>query len=423
MQIHVVRPGQSLWGISQLYGIPWQQITELNGLEYSDELAIGQTLLIPTQNRYTVQPGDSFFSVSQKTGVSVPELQKANPQVEGSVLYPGQVLKVPQKPKTTTLVNAYAEPYKDTIDNAKTVGDALSWLAVFSYHVDEKGNIRPLENDQQLLDVAKANNMKPIMTITNIKEGAEFDTDLATAILKSDEVQNTLISNIDKEMKNKGYKGINVDFEFLGKENKERYNSFLRKLVKKMRPQGYEVSTAVAPKVKADQKGVLYEGHDYKAHGEIVDYVIIMTYEWGWSGGPPMPVSPLPEVEKVLQYALTEIPKEKIVMGVNLYGYDWTLPYVEGGKFAKALSVPQATRLAYTKKAEIQYDQDSQAPFYTYYDQDGKEHIVWFEDLRSMAAKFDLLKKLGLAGMSFWNLAFPYTPLWPLIKDRFNVKR
>lgn len=423
MQIHVVRQGQSLWGISQQYGIPWQNIVELNGLEHTDQLAIGQTLLIPTRNKYTVQPGDSYFSISQKTGVSVAELKKANAQIEGSVLYPGQVLTIPAKPKSTTLVNAYAEPYEKSVNNAKTAGDTLSWMSVFSYHVDAKGNLNPLDNDQSLIDVAKANNVKPVMTITNIKEGAEFDTDLATSILSSDQVQNTLISNIDKEMKAKGYKGINVDLEFLGKENKERYNNFLRKLVKKMRPQGFVVSTAVAPKVKADQKGVLYEGHDYKAHGEIVDYVIIMTYEWGWSGGPPMPVSPLPEVEKVLNYALSEIPKEKVVMGVNLYGYDWTLPYVEGGKFAKALSVPQATRLAYTMKTEIQYDQDSQAPFYTYYDKEGKEHIVWFEDLRSMAAKFELIKKLRIAGMSFWNLAFPYTPIWSLIKDRFNVKK
>ncbi|WP_349407537.1 glycosyl hydrolase family 18 protein [Pseudalkalibacillus sp. SCS-8] len=423
MQIHVVRSGESLWGISQLYGIPWQQIVNLNGLENPDQMAIGQTLLIPTKNRYTVQPGDSYFTIAQKTGVSIQELQKANPQIEGMTLYPGQVVIVPAKPKTSTIVNAYGEPFEKTIDYAKSAADTLSWLSVFSYHVDEKGNLKALEKDQSLIDIAKKNNVKPVMTITNIKEGAEFDTELATTILKSEKIQDTLIANIEKEMKNKGYKGINVDFEFLGKENKERYNQFLRKLTKKLKPQGYIISTAVAPKVKADQKGVLYEGHDYKAHGEIVDYVIIMTYEWGWSGGPPLPVSPLPEVEEVLNYALTEIPKEKIIMGVNLYGYDWTLPYVEGGKFAKALSVPQASRLAYTKNAEIQYDQESQAPFYTYYDQDGKEHIVWFEDLRSMAAKFELLKKLDLAGMSFWNLAFPYTPVWPLIKDRFNVKR
>ncbi|WLD91788.1 LysM peptidoglycan-binding domain-containing protein [Alkalihalobacillus sp. AL-G] len=423
MQIHVVAQGQSLWGISQLYGIPWQRIVDINGLEQPGQLAVGQTLLIPTQNRYTVQQGDSFFSIARKTGVTVQELQSANPQLQGSVLYPGQVLRIPERAKTPTIVNAYAEPYEETIANARDAAKALSWLAVFSYHVDAQGNLRQLENDDRLLQVAKSTGVRPILTITNIKEGADFSTELATTILSSQQIQTTLINNILTLMQQKGYTGVNVDFEFLGAENRERYNQFLRRLVQRMRPQGYIVSTAVAPKTSATQEGVLYEGHDYKAHGQIVDYVIIMTYEWGWSGGPPMPVSPLPEVERVLRYAISEIPKEKVMMGVNLYGYDWTLPFVEGGEFAKALSIPQATRLAYTQRTEIQYNQEDEAPFYTYYDQNGKEHIVWFEDLRSYAAKFELLKRLGIAGMSFWNLAFSYPPLWVLLQDRFQIKK
>ncbi|WP_257351799.1 glycosyl hydrolase family 18 protein [Pseudalkalibacillus decolorationis] len=422
MQIHVIKQGQSLWGISQLYSVPYPRLVDINALEQPGQLAMGQTLLVPTQNRYTVQQGDSFYSIASKTGVSILELRQANPQITGNVLYPGQVLRIPQKPKPTTLVNAFAEPYPKTVDYARTAAKALSWLSIFSYHVDAAGNLRPLE-DETLLQVAKSNGVKPLLTITNIKEGADFDTELATTILTSEQVQNTLINNVLTTMNQKGYSGVNVDFEFLGIENKERYNQFLRKLVQKLRPQGYIVTTAVAPKTSADQKGVLYEGHDYQAHSKIVDYVIIMTYEWGWSGGPPLPVSPLPQVEEVLRYALTVIPKNKLIMGINLYGYDWTLPYVEGGPFAKALSIPQATRLAYTKQAEIQYDQEDEAPFYTYYDQNRKEHIVWFEDLRSYAAKFNLIKELGIAGMAFWNLAFPYPPLWILIQDRFQVKK
>ena len=63
------------------------------------------------------------------------------------------------------------------------------------------------------------------------------------------------------------------------------------------------VSTALAPKTSAAQVGAWYEAHDYRAHGEIVDFVIIMTYEWGWSGGPPMAVSPIPQVRQVYEFA------------------------------------------------------------------------------------------------------------------------
>ena len=60
------------------------------------------------------------------------------------------------------------------------------------------------------------------------------------------------------------------------------------------------------------KSGKWYGGHDYKEIGEVVDFVVIMTYEWGYSGGPPMAVSPIGPVRKVLEYAITEIdPKQK----------------------------------------------------------------------------------------------------------------
>lgn len=69
-------------------------------------------------------------------------------------------------------------------------------------------------------------------------------------------------------------------------------------MTERMHKDGYISTTALAPKTKEKQKGIWYEGHDYKAHGQTVDYVILMTYEWGYSGGPPLPVSPLTEVKK-----------------------------------------------------------------------------------------------------------------------------
>jgi spore germination protein len=420
MQIYVVERGDSLWRISQLYGVPWQQIAELNGLREPYSLIIGQTVLIPTGNTYTVQSGDSFYSIARRLGISVRELQEANPDVD-EVLYPGLILNIPEREKPTIMVNGFVEPSDQYVDNVRAAANALSYIAVFSYEVTEGGDLSPLD-DESMLQVIKEQGVRPLITITNIEDGEEFSTELATAILQSEAVQNRLITNLLEVMEAKGYVGVNVDFEYLGSENREAYNQFLRRLTPRLHEEDYVVTTALAPKLRTDQPGVLYEGHDYEAHGEIVDYVILMTYEWGWSGGPPLPVSPLTQVRRVIDYALTVIPKEKIVMGINLYGYDWTLPYEEGEDFAKALSPVQATRLALARNAAIQYDEEEEAPFFNYWDQNGQEHIVWFEDLRSMQAKFNLVAELGLGGISFWNLAFSYPPIWSLILDRFNVK-
>jgi spore germination protein len=145
-----------------------------------------------------------------------------------------------------------------------------------------------------------------------------------------------------------------------------------------------------------------------------------MTYEWGYSGGPAMPVSPLPEVRKVIEYALTEMPASKIMMGQNLYGYDWTLPFVPGS-VARAISPQEAILLAAENNVSISYDTKAQAPHFNYIDADGKRHTVWFEDARSIQAKFNLVKELGLRGVSYWKLGISFPQNWLLIEDNFEV--
>ena len=155
-----------------------------------------------------------------------------------------------------------------------------------------------------------------------------------------------------------------MDFEYLPPEDKEKYVDFLKRLASKAHPEGLTISAALAPKTSANQPGKWYQGHDYKAIGEVVDFVVIMTYEWGYSGGPPMAVSPINPVRQVLEYAVTDIPATKIMMGQNLYGYDWKLPYKVGNPFAAAVSPQAAIELAKQNNAAISYDEVAQAPLF-----------------------------------------------------------
>src|SRR5690606_24228298 len=122
-------------------------------------------------------------------------------------------------------------------------------------------------------------------------------------------------------------------------------------------------------------------------------------------------------------YAVSVIPPEKIMMGAPLYGYNWTLPYVQGGPFAPTISPQAAVRLARDTGAIIQYDYTAQAPFFRYYDNQGREHIVWFEDARSMQAKFNLIKEYGLRGISYWVLGQAFPQNWVLLEDNFTIRK
>ena len=147
-----------------------------------------------------------------------------------------------------------------------------------------------------------------------------------------------------------------------------------------------------------------------------------MTYEWGYTYGPPMAVAPLRQVEQVLAYALTVIPPEKIFLGLPTYGYDWALPYVRGQTVANSISPQEALRLAWEFGAAIQYDEVAQSPWFRYTDQNRVIHEVWFEDARSARAKLHLAASQGLQGVGLWNLMRDAPQLYLVLNGDYTIE-
>lgn len=426
MLIYVVKSGDSIWSIAQKYGVDYNSIIEANGLQNRKNLVVGEALVIPTGERsYRVKPGDSIWSIANKFNVPVESILALNNISNTQMLAPGMIIKIPDIAKNYSKieVNGFiipSNPAKET-QVVNSAADYLTYITPFSYNVNEDGTLTTL-NDEVIIKVAKAHRTVAMLCISNISEGG-FNTELIGRILNNKALQQTLINNVVATINAKGFAGVIVDFERIPAEDRDNYNNFLRALVAKLHEQNYLVATALAPKTSGNQPGPWYEAHDYRAHGKIVDFVIIMTYEWGWSGGPPRAVAPINEVLKVLDYAVTVIPRNKIMMGVPFYGYDWTLPFVEGGKFAEAMGNQEAVERAEKYGAEIKYDFIAQTPYYNYYDNSGIEHVVWFEDARSMKAKYNVVKQYHLRGVSYWVLGNPFPQNWALISNMFEVKK
>ena len=424
MQIHVVQPGDTLYNIGQRYNADPQRIAELNGLESLPHLVVGQALVIePRPRTHVVQPGESPYTIAQRYGVTVESLMEANGIENPEALQPGAQLVIPirQRQYGFIEVNGYIEPStagRDT-EIVNDVGEFLTYISPFSYQVRADGSLAAIQ-DEPVITAAYAQRAAPLMVITNFQDG-NFDTELANTILNDANVTQALIGNVIDVLQQKGYYGLNVDFERIDPDNRQAYNDFLRKVVEALHPLGYIVTTALAPKPEDYTGGAWHGAHDYRAHGEIVDFVIIMTYEWGWSGGEPYAVAPIDLVEDVVRYAVSVIPPEKIMIGVPLYGYDWPLPYVPGGPWARRLSPQQAVQMAAQYGAQIQFDAQTQSPFFYYYDVEGVQHVVWFEDARSIEAKLLLANKYGLRGVSYWVLGLEFPQNWALLDSMFHI--
>lgn len=296
----------------------------------------------------------------------------------------------------------------------------LTELSVFSYGFTSTGQLIP-PSANNFREMAQRWAVNRILVLTSITATGTFSNELVHELLTNENTRNELISQLISEVNNEGYIGVETDFEYILPEDVDAYVGFVTQLRTALAPFGKRVYVDLPPKISDEQKGLLYEGIDYEALGNAADEVLLMTYEWGYTYGPPMAVAPIPSVRRVLDYAVTKIPVEKISMGIPNYGYDWPLPYERGITKAKTIGNLEAVGIARTYGVDIQYDEVSKSPFINYVN-DGIEHQVWFEDVRSIEEKLNLVKEYGFRGVRYWTIMRPFRSNWLLLNQYGKIE-
>ena len=415
MNIYIVKEGDTLSGIAELFDVSVSRLAYDNEIIRS-ELVVGQALIILDPDIvYTVKNGDTLYGIANSFGISVNDILRNNSYLlNENFLVPGREIIISyernNEDKSTTDIYGYAYPFikEDVLEEACLYIDEL---LPFSYGFNEDGTLIYL-NDEGLIENALRFDNRLRMVITPLDRNGRFNNQQVVKLLSDEKVQDILIDTILSVMNDKGYSALDIDFEFIPGQFRSEYVSFVTKVRSRLNEYGYNVSVALPPKVSSDQPGLLYEGIDYAGLGNAANSVFLMTYEWGYKYGPPLAVAPIPSVRRVLDYAVSEIPVEKIYMGIPNYAYDWQLPYERGVTVAETIGNTEAVRRAYRYGTEIIYDEQSQAPYYYYTDDGGTEHVVWFEDVRSIIAKYDLVKEYGFKGVGYWNLMREFRANW-----------
>jgi spore germination protein YaaH len=216
-----------------------------------------------------------------------------------------------------------------------------------------------------------------------------------------------------------GYDGIEIDYESLKTVDRAAFTAFMTELSRALHARGRILAGAFHAKVAEPGDDWGPGAQDWDALGRVVDSFRIMTYDYHWDGGPAGPLAPLPWFKAVLAFAVAHVPKDKILMGIPTYGYDWT-----GSRTGKAASVDarDATGIARKKGGRIDRDPVSNEPHFTYLE-NTDEHVVWYEDADCLPQKLEAVRAAGVAGIAIWLLGSEEPAFWARLDPPETAER
>jgi spore germination protein len=286
---------------------------------------------------------------------------------------------------------------RDVISHRGIFTGASPWI----YGIDEQGGVIPDVPSQSsgrvtagLGELQKAG--VPLMpTISNTRAGS-WDSAIVERIINDPGLRARHVKALVDLVEGHDFAGVDIDYENLRGRDRASFSAFIGQLAAALHARHKDLSVDVFAKASDlgyDQRNV---AQDYAKLGAVVDQIRIMAYDWHWSSSAAGPVAPLNWVSDALAYAVTQIPRQKIILGVPMYGYDWV------GTTGTLVSWLQAYHLAGTHDAEVRWDDQAQSPWFTYVSAQGWWHTVWFENAYSSSAKIALAKREGLGGVYLW---------------------
>ncbi|MBE3575189.1 MAG: hypothetical protein IMW99_07050 [Firmicutes bacterium] len=290
----------------------------------------------------------------------------------------------------------------------------LNVVSPFWYSAKPDGTVVG-EPEPRVIDLARKHGVRVIPLVNNAKVGGGLDQRTENdRFLRNPAARARAIDQLVAIVKRHNYDGINVDFQLISPQARDGLTAFVRDLAARLHPMGKEVHVDVIP--EANVPDVLHRAFDYGALGRFADRVILMTYdEHSGESTPPGPVANLPWVERNIRFALGYVPKNKLSLGVAVYGYDWPIPSSKGT--VQELSAKRAEATAREVGVPIRRTRTGAIPNITY-TRNGVTRSAWWEDATSARKKVDLAQKYDLRGISVWRLGFEDRGFWKMIEEK-----
>jgi len=199
--------------------------------------------------------------------------------------------------------------------------------------------------------------------------------------------------------------GIMADLESLATNTGPGLTALMKDLYAALHPQGKLVMIAVMSKT-SDSAEPWYRQFSYSDLAKYADYIQIMSYDFSYSNSAPGPIAPLDWVKKVMAYATTQIPSQKLLLGMPSYGRTWSK---SGTAWKSApFSLTGATQTAAAYGAAIARETTATDPVgiptFKYLDEKGGQWTAYYDDCQSWSEKLKLVDKYNLGGAGCWSM-------------------
>lgn len=423
MVIHVVQQGETIKSIADYYGITETKLIQDNGLKILDRLVVGQSIVIVIpETVYIVKEGDSLASIADSFNVSTMQLLMNNPFLSDRLyIYPGESIVISYNKIGNITIHGNTNPYIDIGILRKTL-PYLTYLSILNYTATREGEIISHADDSQIIEISKSYGVIPLLLLTTLTLRGEANITIEYDLLLNTYFQSRYIENLLSILKEKGYRGVNISFQYINVSNIFYYNSFFALITSRLSSEGYIVFVTIDPNISNIDEEVSFEKVDYAILNQLAQNIIFMNYQWATNINPPNPISSIFNLNVFLKYVNSLIPPEKIIIGIPTIGYDWELPFLAGLSSINVLSYDGAVDLAREYNVSIEFDELSQTPYFTY-DVNNSHHIVWFIDARSINGLLDLVIKYNLHGSGIWSITVYNPQLWLIINSQFNIEK
>lgn len=423
MIIHVVAQDETLQSIAEEYGVSENKLIADNDITNPNDLAVGQAILIVYPNQvHIVQEGDTLSGIADNYVITEIQLLRNNPFLaDREYIYPGESLIIDFTDEKTGNIttNGYAYPYIDRNILKKNLL-YLTYLSIFNYSVTESGELNNIE-DEELINLAKLYGVAPIMVISNVNKEGQLDRETLHNILADEAVRDNLTQSVLNTLQAKGYYGLNIDLPYISTLDRQVYLDYITDLVVRVKSSGYKIFFTINPNT-FEEDGAPGDSAtvDLTELGRISDGLILLSYTWGSISEIPVEAIPLYILEVLLRYTLTQVPPEKITIGMTSIGYIWELPYILGTSRANSISNVNAVQLAADVNAVINYNPGNLASYF--YVIDDKDYLVYFHDVRGADTSLDVMTRYGLTGVGIWNVMYYLAQTFTLINVKYNIE-